>query len=270
MIVQPFSYFSQPVPAAVGGVVYAVRNDAFSSSLVLALPFNFFSGSFGMVDHRSDISANIRGTGTNYYFAATGSSPTGTTRADGTTKFTTEGYNTSVANAGIAYPIGMGSTVRGANLNVGTASFVYEGFIRFPAAPTGNGISFLGAYNNFNFTMNQTPSYIRTLVGTAGGADYYTDTATTITKPINTWIHYAFVRSGQALSTYWSGSRVAHNATLLPANTVIGNNTIQTHTGYAGLSLLSASFQDVRWYIGTNKNYTGSTIPAPDSMVIIQ
>lgn len=262
MIVQPFSYFSQVIQAAgAPAASYVVRTDAYSASLSLAVPFNYFSGSFGMTDYRSDISPSIRGTGTAISFAATGSSPTGTTRANGVTKFSADGYYTSVINSGIAYPFGSSATTRPAAMNMGSSNFVWEGFISFPAAPTGNGISFLGNYGDMNITMNQTPSYIRYLIT----GDVYADSSTAITKPTNTWVHWAFVRSSNNFYGYWSGSRVIS----FSSGNTIANTATAAYLGYPAFSLLTASFQDFRVYKGTDKGYTGATITAPQSIVTL-
>ena len=61
MIIQPFSFLQQATTlAAPPAVTPTIRFDANSASISLALPFNYFAGSFGMGSIISDVSANVR------------------------------------------------------------------------------------------------------------------------------------------------------------------------------------------------------------------
>jgi len=258
MIVQPFSYLTQPAAAAAGATI---RADAYSSFIAYAQPFNYFSGSFGMTNFDSDIHASIKGSGTNYKFPASGS---GTYQATaGKVKFASDGYSNSLKIAGNQNAGGFGGTVTPADLKMSNSSFVWEVWVNTDITIAGNGLSMLMAYGNTgNFTFNQTPAYIRFLVGPG---DVYADSVGTLAKTANVWRHWAFVRSGNNFYCYWDGSRVISFTNSL----TLGNNDPNRLLGSAqGDVLITAQYQDFRIYKGTDKGYTGATITPPLSMVI--
>lgn len=261
MIIQPFSYIAQPAVAAVAAGA-TIRADAYSSYIAYAQPMNYFSGSFGMSDFDSDIHASILGSGVNYKFPASGSGTYGATA--GKTAFAANGYVTSLKISGNQNGGGFGGTVTPADLKMAASNFVWEAWINTDATIVGQGVGMLFAYGDTgNFTFNQTPAYIRFLVGPG---DYYSDSSATLAKTANVWRHWAFVRSGNNFYCYWDGTRVLSFST---GTITVGNNNPNRILGSGNGDVLQiAQYQDFRIYKGTDKGYTGSTITTPLSMVI--
>jgi hypothetical protein len=260
MIVQPFSYLREvPVAAAAAGAT--IRPDPYASFIAYAQPMNFFSGSFGMTNFDSDIHASIKGSGTNYKFAVTGS---GTYQATaGKTKFASDGYVTSLKIAGDQNAGAFGGAVTPADLKMSNSSFVWEMWVNTDATIINVGISMLRAYSNTgNFTFSQNPAYIRFLVGPG---DIFQDSAGNLAKTADVWRHWAFVRSGNNFYCYWDGTRVINFSNGL---TIGDNNPNQLLGTQAGDTAQIGQFQDFRIYKGTDKGYTGATITPPLSMVI--
>jgi hypothetical protein len=255
----PTAFYQQqaPIAAAAGATI---RADAYSSFIAYAQPMNYFSGSFGMTSYLSDIHASIKGSGTNYSFAPSGS---GTIVANGSkTAFAADGYNTSLKISGLQNAGGFGSTTVPSDLQMSTSNFVWEAYVNVDATITNIGMLF--AYGNTgNWTFNSDPAYIRYLVGPG---DFYADSVDNLAKTANVWRHWAFVRSGNNFYCYWNGTRVIS----FSASLTVGNNTPNRLLG-AGPdydSVQITQYQDFRIYKGTDKGYTGATITPPPSMVI--
>lgn len=246
------------------GPSYIIRPDTYSSFIAYAQPMNYFSGSFSMTSFDSDIHAAIKGSGTNYRFAPTGS---GTYQANGSkTAFSSDGYNTSLKIAGVQNAGGFGPTTVPTDLVMGTSDFVWEAYVNTDASIGQDGIAMLLAYSTTgNWTFSQTPSYIRYLVGPS---DLYNDSATNLPKTADVWRHWAFVRSGSNFYCYWNGTKVA---TMSGSPTINTNDPVRllgSDSGYGG-ALQIAQYQDFRIYKGTDKGYTGSTITPPLSIVTL-
>ena len=256
-----FYNIQPPVAAAAGATI---RTDPYSASIVYAQPMNYFSGSFGMTNFDSDIHASIKGSGTNYKFAVSGS---GTYQATaGKTKFAADGYVTSLRIGGDQNAGAFGGTVTPADLKMSNSNFVWEAWVNTDATIAGIGLQMLAAYGDTgNWTFSQTPAYIRFL---CGPGDYYVpDSSTGLAKTANVWRHWAFVRSGNNFYCYWDGTRVINNN--YGAITLGNNNPNRLLSGGTGYDTSQvAQYQDFRIYKGTDKGYTGATITPPLSMVI--
>ncbi len=255
-------YFEQPVAAA--AAVATLRADAYSSSIVYAQPFNYFSGSFGMTNFDSDIHASIKGSGTKKIFAVSGSGGTYQATA-GKTAFSANGYTTSLKISGNQNAGAFGSTVTPADLKMSNSNFVWEAFFNTDATIAGDGIWMLAAYGDTgNWSFNGTPAYIRYLVGPG---DVYADSSTGLSKTANVWRHWAFVRSGNNFYCYWDGTRVISFTNSLTLGNNNPNRLLGGGTGYS--TTITVQIQDFRIYKGTDKGYTGATITVPSSMVIV-
>ena len=258
----PTAFFQQQAPAA-AAAGFIIRPDTYSSFISYAQPMNYFSGSFGMTAFDSDIHASIKGSGSNYKFPVTGS---GTYVANGSkSKFASDGYNTSLKLSGDQIAGAWGSTTVPSDLQMSTSNFVWEAYVNTDATIAGIGIWMLAAYGNTgNWSFNQTPAYIRYLVGPG---DAYADSVDNLAKTADTWRHWAFVRSGNNFYCYWDGTKVI----TFTQSITIGNNSptrlLGAGTSYSTTQI--AQYQDFRIYKGTDKGYTGATITPPPSMVTI-
>jgi hypothetical protein len=90
------------------------------------------------------------------------------------------------------------------------------------------------------------------------------------------WRHYAisYTASSRDVRLYVNG--ILLNTTNIPEGRIIAGNsnnpinifgTVDTGSFPESYDFSAASFQDFRFYNGTNKNYTGSVIPLPESIV---
>jgi hypothetical protein len=255
-------YNIQPASAA-APAGFVVRTDAYSASVQLAVPCSLFSAApISMAQYYSDMSAVVRGTGTNLVAAPTGSATE--FKSDTPTKFPTDGYNGSL----FTQDAGCWGQVSATRFSVGTNQYVNEGW--------------------FYFTENFGPPFWNSFVRQREGSndDWYSDiggsSGTTIrfrtilngsqffssffTITLSTWIHLAWVRSASgALYGYYNGTRYSlgtstANVTTTGLVRIIGGNS-STNDGYAG------SHQDLRITIGTDRGYNTATITPPLSII---
>ena len=247
-------------PPAATGPTYAFRTDAYSASLVLAMPGAKFP-SLGMAQIYSDVSADIRGTGNNFNLAPTGSgiiSSSNLILNFSGSNWASEGYDGALAVGGSQ---NAGQLPAGA-LNWGASNFVFETYLT-PVAPrwanppyqlhilgNNNGDSFLAQWsfnNNMNFYTNPSGGAL----AFARGANY------------QTYIHIAMVRSGSNKYFYINGTKVA---TGTYASTI--GSSFTDILGVVGVNDTAGKvITDLRVYIGTDKGYTGATITVPPSMI---
>jgi hypothetical protein len=261
----PISFWNiQPVAA--GGVVsYAIRSDAYAGSVQLAVPGTLFSAApISMAQYYSDISAVVRGGGSNLVAAPTGSASE--FKADTPTNFAADGYTTSL----FTQDAGCWGQVSGTRFGIGTNQWVVEGYFYFTEgwdqppfwhsvvrqregvnddwyADIGNGTG--GTNVRMRFIIN--------------GAQFFT---ANFTAALNTWTHVAWVRSsGGALYGYHNGTRRSAGTSTgnIPTTGLVriigGNNA--TNDGEA------AAHQDLRITIGTDRGYNTATITPPPSIV---
>lgn len=268
----PFYYLgdTQVSLAAAPAPLYTVRNDEFAQYIKLAMPYSLFT-TLGMTNYYDNIAALVSGSGTSLPMVPTGSFVNGigprfeTTSSvvnSGSYNFSNEGYQSSVymsgsQNAGI---------VTGSALSFGTQKFVME------------------TWFNYNETQAGTPPFNILFFGTPDGTQLLLDAnrasntfringAGSATAPWNqaknTWFHIAYVGygSGNGTAIYFNGNRIgtgtAGNVTD-PTNgfwRILGNANGTNNDGAGKL------VQDFRLYVGTDKNYTGSLITPPQSIV---
>lgn len=255
MIVQPFSYLSQPIAA---GAAFSVRTDPYAAFIKVAVPGCVFP-SLGMTNVYDSIDSLVRGSGSNFAMTPSiGSGGSVTTNAATNTNtytFSNFGYTTSLATSGRAAALSTASS----NLVFGSDSFVVEGYFYFTGALTAP------PFNNFIFgeplsggllmDHNATSARFSINGSTAAPADTYTT---------GVWQHWAFVRSGTGKYIYKNGTRILN----VTQSGTVSAPTTWTGIGFNNVNDNAAKYtQDFRIYIGTDKGYTGNTITPPNSIV---
>jgi hypothetical protein len=309
------------------------RFDAFSSSLVVAIPGTIFKNGYVNVFHQvmeyDDISAYIvsgsvlnpstgkyNQQGPNYTctltqsFDGPGGQPLTPSYYTGSTtvnNFASVGYNTSMyfsGSATILLSSDSGSMTTRGGTNIGTSSnWVMEAYVAYDLIPTSsnNSVSrtFMEKYRTIiggtvdggsyganvgwsgDISTSPPPIYVNNTgrfigafgSGMVGGEQTIYGTSGATQQP-NTFYHFAVsystgsvARSAGTIRYYLSGSLVGSGAVSAVNN--INTSSIQTNLFGGVLSgQYGAFFQDFRFYNGSNKNYTGSAIPLPPSMVI--
>ena len=255
-------YNIQPPAAAAG---FVVRTDGFSASVQLALPCSLFSSApISMAHYYSDISAVVRGTGTNLVAAPTGSASE--FKSDTPNNFSADGYNGSL----FTQDAGCWGQVSATRFAIGTQQFVSEGYFYFTEGfnkpPFWH--SLVRQRENVNDDWfcdigngnNATDVRMRMIIN---GSQFFSPN---FTITLNTWVHVAWVRSTSgALYGYYNGTRRS-----------IGTSTGNiTSTGLVrilgGASAANdgeaATHQDLRITIGTDRGYNTATITPPLSIV---
>ena len=258
--------FANPFFEAPPAPTYVVRTDAYSGSVQLAVPGNLFSAApISMAQYYSDISAVVRGTGTNLVAAPTGSATE--FKSDTPTNFAADGYTTSL----FTQDAGSWGQVSGTRFAIGTQQYVVEGYFYFTEGfnkppfwhsvvrqREGVNDDWYADIGNGN---NATDVRMRFIIN---GSQFFT---ANFTITLNTWVHVAWVRSAAgALYGYYNGTRRATS----PGST--GNIT---STGLVrilgGASAANdgeaATHQDLRISIGTDRGYNTATITPPPSIV---
>jgi hypothetical protein len=315
------------------GAVYSVRNDIYSSSIVVAIPGNLFrdgdyQNQFGMVNSWDDISAYVKagpngapigsnlsvevissGSGVLYPTSSVIKWPTGDSRYDESLFVN----STSSLRVLTTFP-----AKQGANLSY-SSSFVIEHWTAWNVTAS---LSASGVVEPIDYNYSPTrltaykydpgaPSTAAYVWETTWGGDvdagigfnlvsgsarwiwdfnngaqqteYYLNGTSSFTTTPYVFNHYAV--SYTAVDTldpqfdryvriYING--IIQNQFKVPTNVDINQDPAELlqifgalDTGgdvYAGRG--QAYYQDFRMYNGTNKNYTGSLIPLPESMVV--
>lgn len=255
----------QPVAIAPVAPSIAVRNDPYSASLVLAMPFSNFS-ELGMTAYTQSLDGLIR-TGNqanSYKIRATGSSaaylyPSASTVSFSSSLWSADAYTSSVA---IQDAQNAGTYIQ----EIGSNNFVVEFFINVQAASFG------------------LPPFHRHIFGQTGGSAltlqysstpqfrFYVNTVNTWTTTPNfnlgfsnqNWKHVALVKSGTNVYVYVNGTRIGVGTRAASISTGEATQLILGETVNDGLFSL---IQDYRVYVGTDKGYTGATITVPSSIV---
>lgn len=251
-------YNIQP-PAAAGGDVFAFRADPYSANLFLAVPGSQFS-SLGMTSPLQDVSALIKGTGSNVSLISTGSgelyASSSVLNYSGS-NWANEGYTTALVTANQK---NLGALPWN-QINMGNTDFVIEMFLA-PVAPN-------WANPPFQLHIFGDTSGDALLIqwSTANTINYYMNGASTafaLTRTLGNYYYFAFVRSGNNKYIYVNGTRVATGNFTGDFGTE-GYNSI---LGFNGVNdAVGKLVQDFRVYLGTDKGYTGSTITVPSSIV---
>jgi hypothetical protein len=271
----PYSYLQQRAVAA--GAQFQFRTDPYASSLKLAVPGALFT-ELGMSNYYDDVHADIAGTGTNISNTPTGS---GSEFYEDTTniKWASEQYDASMflQDAGCWGAVQQATSSPPADdqFFFGSNNWVIEGWYymteQFNRPPFWKvGIRHVNYYINcdFGFPNDLTFTKFRGRIildtSTTGETQYFASDQTNI---LNSWVHVAWVRSGNTKNFYYNGTRYMNNTAAI--------GSIDANTGFIRILRgesttndgASGAVQDFRVYIGTDKGYTGSTITTPDSIV---
>jgi hypothetical protein len=249
---------------------WQVRNDAFASLVVLAMPGTFVP-ELGMTNYYDDISSVIRGTGSNKSIIPSGSGANARLWASssivnsGSYDFSVDGYETSVFSSG-SQNVGF---LPSGELDFGSLPFVIEYWINygptgFTQPPFNKGISAPGNSPNFFDFAGWAPRY---RLGMNDGFTFFNQSQTA-----GVWYHIAWVRTNvlpnATFNLYINGVRHATSATQTFAFSLnatsyhlMGINSGNTNDGGP------SRFNDLRITIGSNRGYTGSTITVPQSII---
>jgi hypothetical protein len=245
-----------------------VRNDAYSGSVVLAVPGNLVT-QYSMSNYYSDISATIKGAGTNISLVASGSGTAARLWASssvvnsGSYNFATEGYGTSVFTSGSQ---NAGFTPSGV-LAFGSNDFVIEYWINygptgFTQPPFNKGIGAPGnSPNVFDF-----PGFVPRYRVIINDTQYFFPQSQTL----DVWYHIAYVRTAGNLYLYINGVRHSNTYNIGAVNLnasaygLMGLDSGNTNDG------APSRFNDLRITIGSDRGYTGATITVPNSIIYYQ
>ena len=240
---------------------YQFRTDAYSSSLLLAIPGSEFS-TLGMSNYYDDVSAGVKGSGTNLTANPSGSAADFNAYAN--TEFASEDYTTSI----FLKDSGGWGTLSNTELNFGTNSFVVEGYVqmteRFTKPPFWK-VAIGGIPESDRISLGFPGTGTTDMRGRMiiNNTQYFSSNLN-IAYNLNQWYHVAWVRSGTSLYYYFNGTQYS-------MGTSSQNFDVATMGIMRGLSDLNdgaaGAWQDFRVYIGTDKGYTTSTISAPASII---
>jgi hypothetical protein len=252
--------------------LYSVRNDAYSASIKLAMPYSNYS-ELGMQTYTSSIDGLIRtGNINNSYMVRMTSSAASYSFASasvvssgsGAYDWAAEGYTSSLS----LYNSSNAGVILTSSAWISSQNFVVECWYRktedFTNPPFHR--QFFGNNNGDNVLQSySTGNVFRYFIN----GDNSWSTTPNATLVNNTWYHIAFVKSSTNVYVYLNGNRIGvgtRDAAVIssgPGNAslynVIGN--VNNNDGAGG------NFQDFRFYLGTDKGYTGSTITVPLSIV---
>jgi hypothetical protein len=271
-IFQATSFWNiQPVEVGPApGPVYAVRTDTFSASIKLAIPYSIFS-ELGMSAYTSSIDGLVRDNNINnsYMLRLTSSaashsfaSASVVSSGSGVYDWAAEGYTSSLS----LYNNSVAGVITTAAATIGSNNFVVECWYRktenFTNPPFHR--QFFGN-NSGDFLLNSfsTGNVFRFFVN--GTNTWSTTPNATLVN--NTWYHVAFVKSGTNVYVYLNGNRIGVGTRAASVNAP--SPAYWNVIGQAGSNNdgLGGNFQDFRFYLGTDKGYTGTTITVPLSIV---
>jgi hypothetical protein len=262
----PIEKYFQQAPAV------TVRNDAFGSFVKLAMPGTLFP-TLGMSNFYGDISSLIVGSGNNVSLVPTGSGtglatpylyPTASVVTYSTYNFANDGYQTSVFTSG-SQNVGVAST---SVLNFSSSSFVVEGWFNRKSAKASPPFNmFFFGETSGNYILMDFNNQLRFYINGSGLI-----TPAIGPSPENQWFHFAFVRSGTTRNIYVDGDRKATDtfgsaAVDNPPSSIWSVEGVNDGTTSNGIA---KQIQDFRITIGSDRNYTGSAIPVPQSIVTYQ
>jgi hypothetical protein len=256
----------QPVAVGPVGPTYSVRTDAYSASLVLAMPYSNFS-ELGMSAYTQSLDGLIR-TGNqanSYQIRQTGSAaylyPSASTVSFSSSLWSTDGYTSSMAiqnaqNAGAVTTL------------VGSSNMVVEFFINvqgtFSLPPFHGHILGDASGDYLTIQYSSTPQF-----------RFYVNAVNTWSTTPNfnlgtsnqNWKHVALVKSGTNVYVYVNGTRIGVGTRAASVNAIPSGYywVLGTNSNNDGLFRL---IQDFRYYVGTDKGYTGATITVPSSIVL--
>ena len=246
---------------------FFIRNDAFSASLEFAFPGTLASN-LGMNSFNSDIALIIKGTGNARNAQPTGSGqlyPSQSLVSSGSYDWASNGYETSLFISGAQNLTSIPTQSLGP---FGSNKFVFEGWFNFQSPIS----AVTPPFNQFFFGNISGDSILLDISGISNRYRFNMGGNANITAEPNytqnIWYHLAFVRNATSQSIYLNGQRIG--------NIVIGSGNVPYANGQTDWDVLGSSgindgaaklAQDVRLYIGTDKNYTASIITPPESMI---
>lgn len=252
-------------PITVAGATFAIRTDAYSGSVQLAVPCNLFSAApISMAQYYSDISAGVRGNGTNLVAAPTGSATE--FKSDTPTNFSADEYTNSL----FTQDAGCWGQVSATRFAVAAQQFVVEGYFYFTEGfnkpPFWHSVVRQREgvnddwYCDIGNGNNATDVRMRMIMN---GSQFFSPN---FTITLNSWVHVAWVRAASGvLYGYHNGTRRSigtstANITSTGLVRIIGGNSA-ANDGEA------ATHQDLRITIGTDRGYNTATITPPPSIV---
>jgi hypothetical protein len=248
---------------------YQIRNDEFSASLQLAYP-GTIANNLGMTSFTNDIALVIKGTGNATNATPTGSGqlyPSSSLVSSGSYNWNSNGYQTSLFISGAQ---NLTSIPTQSLIPFGSQSFVFEGWFNYQSplalSPLNNQF-FFGNISGDSILMDISAAIqkYRFILAGAGNANLQVDP----NYQQNIWYHLAFVRNPTSQSLYLNGNRIVNAATSNGSVPYAAGQTDWDVLGSTSINDGAAKLaQDVRLYIGTDKNYTASVITPPDSMLI--
>jgi hypothetical protein len=259
------AFFNIQSAASVAPAGFIVRTDAYSGSVVIAMPATLATN-LGMSNYYDDISSQVRGVGSNVSIIPSGSGAdarlwaSASIVSSGSFDFTSDGYETSAFSSGSQNVGFLPSGV----LGFSTSDFVIEYWINygptgFTQPPFNKGISSPGnSPNVFDF-----PGFIPRYRVILNDNQYFFPQSQTL----GTWYHVAFVRTGTNLYLYINGTRHSTTFNIGATNVnasayhLMGINSGNTNDG------APSRFNDLRITIGSDRGYTGSTITVPNSII---
>lgn len=240
-----------------------IRPDLYAANISLALPFNYFSGSFGMTGVASDVSANVRGSGTNLPVNWTGSGAFWPTSSF--VNSTGSGYFQSVSTTGQRYPAWPGNATEFA---FGSGDVTIEGYINLSTSAI-----FFNPWNHpvsITLTWQSTSNFWRVVLETppAGGPQQVVDSSTQ-TLTAGQWYHIAFTRRGSGTNNcaFWfNGNRIMNFTNTYTFGSLVAYPAQINQQNIGGAF---ARMQDFRVYKGASTyNPANATITPSGSIVI--
>jgi hypothetical protein len=238
-----------------------IRPDANSGSISLAMPFNYFVGSFGMTSTLSDISDDVRGSGTALATNLTGSGAMWATSSF--VNSTGSGYTQSISQNGQRYPAWPGNATE---FVFGTGDVTIEAYVNVSA-------------NNFFFSLWKLPSSSQVswqhntsrwrlvLENNAGTQNVFDSSVVTFTA--GQWYHIAFVRKGGGTNNcaiWWNGVRILQATNTLSLGGLVAN-AARFNDDNIGTSIIR--MQDYRIYKGAAVYDPASATITPQGSIVI-
>jgi hypothetical protein len=236
---------------------YGFRTDPYSASLNFATPGNLFD-TLGMQYDWSDVSADIRGTGSNKSVLTTNISANSSL-----TNFASDGYTDSTFRTGSGALRASDDT----DFEFGSGLFTIECWFN-PGTSNVANVTLFYDYTPGNVANSALWCRIDAnklgMITDGGGAENNTEGGA-LTWTANTWYHLCFQRSaGNVFQTFRNGV-VQGNRTL--SQTLNSTANAKYLCSYGTNNTAGFSIQDYRIYKGIAKYSTAGFTP-PESMVI--
>lgn len=263
MIVQPFSYFGQPITAA-AAAGFVVRTDANASSVTIAIPGTKFGTTFGQTSFRSDISGYINGGSSLPELPLSGSGQT----SDTATKWTNaaDGYDTSMSR-GTNSNLGAiaGNTT---NVNFGSGAWTVEYWFYLPGSLTADQAGVFAYDQQIGFiNLTSSGTRFRWVRNSTSGEALYDYIPGGVIPSVNTWYHVAMSYNGSGTTSCCFNGTIRGTISLGGTVNTASPFGIMGWNGNTGQG--TAYFQDFRVTKGVGR-YPGSggtSYTVPSSIV---